>query len=124
LGVLNLDADLRAAGGGKFGVQVGPRMSHRHRVGVDPHEFCLAAEGGGPAGKVDEIVSDSAAHVHDAEVIAASKDRIEKCIGRSVRPEQPIGQSEIPKGTRESRIGDRKIVHPLLGVQPTRQVWK
>jgi len=118
-GIPYVHLDLRAAGGSQFSVQVGPRVPHGDRVGIDSDEFCAAPECGGPAGKVDEIVSNSAAHVHDAEVIVALKHRVEKCIGRSVRHEQPIGQSEIPKSTRKSRIGDRKIVHPLLGVQPT-----
>jgi len=121
-GVSNLDPNLRSEGRGEGGVEVGAGVTHRDRVGVEPDDLGTASKPDGSTNKVDQVVSTPAAQVQNAEGLVASEKRVQDRVRRSVRAQQAVRPPKVSEGSRQTRIRNREIVHPLLRLHPRRKV--
>ncbi len=117
LGVPDLDTDPVPKTGGQVLVQMGPGMAHRDGVGVNADEVQGAPEALASPGQVDQVVSAPAPHVQQTEAFVVPERWVEDVIRGPVPSEQPVDASEVAEGPRETSVRDRKIIHPLLGLQ-------
>jgi len=65
---------------------------------------------------MNQVVATAAAQVEETHVVALPQLRIQNSVGRRMRPEQAVDPVKIPKGLRQTRIRNGKVVHPLLGL--------
>jgi hypothetical protein len=74
--------------------------------------------------EVGEVVSASRSHVQQSKRGLSLQERIEDSGCRAISPEQAIDASNVAEGMTEAVVGNRKVVHPLLGPVPMPKVGK
>ena len=117
LGIADLDVDPGPETGGKLAVEMGSGVADRHGVGVNANEVYGTPEALTPSDQVNQMVPTPAPHIQQAKAIVALQHRVEDAIRGPVPSEQPVNPSEVAEGLREAGVRDRKVVHPLLGLQ-------
>ena len=117
LSIAHLDVDPGPETGSKLAVEMGPGMAYCDGVGVNANEVYGASEALASPGQVDQMVSASTPHIQQAKAIVALQHRVEDAIRCPVPSEQPVNPSEVAEGLRKAGVRDRKVVHPLLGLQ-------
>ncbi len=117
LGIPDLDTNPVPEARGKLVVEVGPGMAYRDGVGVNADEVQDAPETLASPDQMRQMVSAPAPHIQQAKAIVAPQHGVKNTVRRPVPSEHPVHPSEVAEGSRETSVGDRKVVHPFLGLQ-------
>ncbi len=121
-GIPDLDTDAGPEGGRELSIKIGPGMTNRDGVGVDADEVYGTPEAFAPPGQVEQMVAAPTPYIQQAEAIMSLQNRVEDMIRCPVPSEQPVDASEVAEGPCKTGVRDRKVVHPLLGLQTRREV--
>jgi hypothetical protein len=120
--VADLDADLRAKSGGEPPVEIRPGVPDRDRVRVDSDQIERTSEAVSAADQVGQVVPAAAPQVQQAEAVTMLQNRVQEMVRGPVSPEHAVEASKVAEGADEAAIGDREVVHPLVGLQARGQI--
>jgi len=105
-------------------VEVGTGVPDGDWIRVESDELCPTVMPLGTSGHVGQVVSSPTPDVQNFEPIVPPKERRQYGVGRGVRPEKLVCEAKVSQRSSQAHIRDRKVVHPLLGLQTGREIRK